>query len=148
MSNKLKIYLSGHIVGVTKKDLQSYFLWRAGDLEGLGFQVFTPFLTEFDKVQHSDGNDPANTGRSIVGRDNWMVRNSDIVFCNLTALPKKVSIGSVSEIILASELGKYVIVIMQKENIHQHIFVQEAADVIFENHEDAIEHLKLLRFHS
>jgi hypothetical protein len=55
-----------------------------------------------------------------------------------------VSIGCVMELAWASLLGKYTIVIMEKENIHNHAFILEAADIIFENYYDAIEYLKKL----
>lgn len=141
---RLKIYLAGSIVGVSIKDLKEYFHYTKISLEEIGFQVFTPFI-ESDSLANKlddEGKDPSDTARAIVDRDKWMVRTSDIILCNLLSGKERVSIGSVAEITLAKELGKHVIVIMQKENIHQHPFVTEAADVIFTDEEEAIIYLE------
>jgi hypothetical protein len=48
------------------------------------------------------------------------------------------------ELAWASILGKHTVVSMQKENVHRHAFILEAADVIFETHEESMEYLDKL----
>jgi nucleoside 2-deoxyribosyltransferase len=72
-----------------------------------------------------------------------MVRNCDIILTDLTGMTRN-SIGCCMEMAWASLLGKHSIVVMEKENPHRHAFVLEAADIVFETLEEAIEYLKLL----
>lgn len=80
---------------------------------------------------------PVSTNRAIAGRDKWMVNQADIVFADLLGA-ERVSIGTMFEIAWAHLLGKLVVVCMEENNIHDHAFVLEATDLLFDNREDAI----------
>jgi nucleoside 2-deoxyribosyltransferase len=84
---------------------------------------------------------PLTTNHAIFERDRWMVTQSDIIYANLIGATEKVSIGSMFELAWASLLGKYVVLVMDKESIHRHAFVMEAADVIFESEQVAEDYL-------
>lgn len=86
---------------------------------------------------------PVSSNHAIYERDRWMVGTADIVLFNFLSAGH-VSIGSMFELAWAAELGKLTIVVMQPTNIHQHAFVLEAADVVFDNMDDAVAMLSKL----
>jgi threonine dehydrogenase-like Zn-dependent dehydrogenase len=53
----------------------------------------------------------------------------------------KASIGSCFEVAWAHILGKHVIVVMEENNPHQHAFILEGADVVFDNERAALRYL-------
>lgn len=69
-----------------------------------------------------------------------MVSMCDILYCNLT-MAQIVSIGSTMELAWAHQLGKHSVVAMQADNIHRHAFILEAADIVWETHEQALDYL-------
>ena len=86
---------------------------------------------------------PTSTNHAIYERDQWMVTQSDVVLFNLSNTTI-VSIGSMFELAWASLLNKHTIVIMEQDNIHEHAFVLEAADVIFTCLKHALDYLQIL----
>jgi nucleoside 2-deoxyribosyltransferase len=83
---------------------------------------------------------PASTNHAIFERDMWMVSQTDIVLVDLTDA-RAVSIGCTMELAVAAWLRKHTILIIEKDNPHRHAFVLEAADIIFETREDALNYL-------
>jgi nucleoside 2-deoxyribosyltransferase len=142
-----KIYLAGPISGKTGPEVVDYFKSMSETLKGIGFDVASPMTgkdsmrTELKFKAEGYGN-PVSSNHAIFERDKWMVQNSNIILCNLSTATERVSIGSMYELAWASYLGKHTIVVMGKENIHRHAFVLEAADVVFETMEEALEYLK------
>jgi nucleoside 2-deoxyribosyltransferase len=86
---------------------------------------------------------PPSTDHAIVERDMWMVKQADIVLCNLCGA-KTISIGSVAELAWAHMLGKHTVVAMEPENLHQHAFVLQMADVVFPQEKEAIQYCQNL----
>ena len=110
-----------------------------------GFMVYTPLLGKsfddgFVLNQRGYEGSPLTKESSIVLRDNWMVRQADIIFANLGGVTK-ISIGTMFEIAWAYMLGKYVVVVMEKDNPHRHAFIEECA-TIFEDEEEALCYLE------
>ena len=144
-----KIYVAGPISGMSYDEVQKYFKTTSHKLEQLGYDVLTPMIgksalrTEL-KLRTKDYTYPISTNHAIFGRDQWMVRQSDIILCNLENSGERVSIGSMMELAWASMLGKHIIVVLPKNNIHQHAFVLEAADIIYETYDEALEYLENL----
>jgi len=68
---------------------------------------------------------------------------SDILYANFLGATR-VSIGSMFELAWGSDNKKQVIVVMEKDNIHRHAFVLEAATIIFETTEEAQDYLQQL----
>lgn len=146
----MKIYIAGSISGRSGEEVISYFGNTKALLTGMGFDVLSPmtgkghFRNEIKFKTNGYGN-PISTNHAIIERDRWMVSMADIVYCNLTMVTAPiVSIGSMMELAWAHHMGKHTVLAMQKGNIHQHAFVLEAADIIFETHDDAIDYLSKL----
>lgn len=147
MSN-LKIYCVHAISGKSADEVFEYYKRIQERLEK-HYDVFIPMFGKNSlrteaafKAEGYTGN-PLTSNHAIFERDRWMVTQSDIIFANLTGTTEA-SIGSMMELAWASILGKYVVLVMEKENIHRHAFVLEAADVIYENEKDAMEYLERL----
>lgn len=71
------------------------------------------------------GNSHLTSQRGIFRRDLDDVKRSDIILVNLLGA-KKASIGTTSEIAWAYLLGKIVVIVMEeKGNIHDHLFIRE-----------------------
>lgn len=142
----MKIYLAGSISGQSGEAVISYFQETSSRLDAMGFEVIHPmigkgyFRNEIKFKAEGYTHKPMSTNHAIIERDRWMVTMCDILYCNLS-MAKIVSIGSMMELAWAHQLGKHSIVCMQPDNIHRHAFVLEAADVIFETHQDVIEYL-------
>lgn len=143
------VYLARPISGGSYADVVSYFDSTKLKLRKIGFDALSPMTakeslrTEIKLKAHGYDNVPTATNHAIVERDMWMLMMSDIVYCNLLGA-KIVSIGSVMELGWAHMLRKHTIIVMEKDNIHQHAFVIEAGDIIFETEEEAIQYLKEL----
>lgn len=142
----MKIYIAGPISGMSGEEVMAYFEKTRELLLNMGYEVLSPmtgkgqFRNEIKFKKQGYAGHPIITNHAIFERDHWMVCQADIIYTNLT-LAKIVSIGSVMELAWASHMGKHTIVSMEKDNIHQHAFVIEAADVIFDTHNKALDYL-------
>jgi nucleoside 2-deoxyribosyltransferase len=96
-----------------------------------------------ERFQPMDFKNTIASNHGIFERDRWMVQQCDILYLDLTGT-ERVSIGCMMELAWAAILGKYAVVVMNKENIHRHAFVVEAADIIFENADIALAYLAKL----
>lgn len=146
----MKIYLAAPISGMSGEEVINYFTNTAYHLRQSGFDVIHPMLgkgyfrNEIKFKAEGYLGLPMSTNHAILNRDCWMVGQCDILYCNLTNA-KIVSIGSCMELAWGHILRKHTVVAMRPDNIHQHAFVLEAADVIFETHSNALEYLAELQ---
>jgi len=146
--SKLKIYCVHPISGCSADEVFNYYKRTQKELEQL-YDVFIPMFgkdslrTEKNFKAEGYEDNPLTGNHAIFERDRWMVTQSDIIYANLTG-SKIVSIGSVMELAWASILGKYVVLVMEEDNIHRHSFVLEAADLIYTKEEDMLDYLKKL----
>lgn len=143
----MKIYLAGRISGSTPEEVFGYFNGTKAVLRDLyGYEVLTPmmgkeYLRTEKKFAPEGYKYPVSTDHAIVERDRWMVSQADIVYVNLMDT-EHVSIGCMMELAWASILGKHTIIAFEKDNIHYHAFVLEAADIVFNSTEEAMQYLK------
>ena len=104
-------------------------------ISGSSYEAVTKYVSNVQEELDSCG---------YTERDIWMVRQCDVFYLNLMDAGERVSIGGVMELAVAAALGKHTVVSMGAENIHRHAFVLEAADVIYETHEEAMKYLERL----
>jgi len=148
MKSNMSVYCVHPISGCSADEVFTYYDEIKGLLDPY-YRVLTPMYgkgelrTELEFKASGYEDDPLANNHSIFERDRWMVEQSDIILANLTGATRA-SIGSMFELAWASILGKYVVVVMEKQNVHRHAFVLQAADVIFEDAETAVEYLKRL----
>jgi nucleoside 2-deoxyribosyltransferase len=100
-------------------------------------------VTEVKLKAHGYDIDPILADKAILGRDHWMVHQSDVVYVNLIGATT-VSIGCCMELAFAKAYNKHTIVVMESTNIHNHCFVLQCANIVFENTKEAEEYLKQL----
>jgi nucleoside 2-deoxyribosyltransferase len=141
----MRVYLARPITGCTYEEVVAYYVETIALLRGFGFEVLFPMCGKnylrSETVFKSEGYvQPLSTNRAIVGRDRWMVKQSDIVLANLSG-SRQVSIGTVCELAWAFDAGKHVLVVMELGNVHEHAFVLEFADAIFETVDEALAYL-------
>jgi nucleoside 2-deoxyribosyltransferase len=151
----MKIYIGGKISGSTYTECASYFRETKQELQDMGYDVLSPMTAkEYLRTEYASRElpnaglsgivSPVATNHAIFERDQWCVRQADIFYLNLLPANERASLGGTMELAWASILGKHTVVVMQKENVHRHAFILEAADVVFETHEDAMDYLEKL----
>lgn len=145
----LSIYCAHPISGLTWDEVVDYYKNIKTTLQDIGLEVFQPMTgknairTEIgERFQPADFRAEVATNHAIIERDRWMVEHCDLLYLDLTGV-KNISIGCMMELAWAHLLGKYTIVIMEEGNIHRHAFVVEAADIVFDFPQKAIDYLKI-----
>jgi nucleoside 2-deoxyribosyltransferase len=146
--DKKTIYCVHPISGMSADDVFEYYEGVQYALRS-SYNVLTPMFgkeslrtaLEFKSEGYKDN--PLTTNHAIFTRDHWMVSQADIIYANLMGTDR-VSIGSMMELAWASHMGRYVVLSMDKDNIHRHAFVLEAASVIYEDHDSAVDYLHVL----
>lgn len=144
----MNIYIAGSISGKSADEVFEYFTARKKTLSSWGYTVYSPLTAKghlrTEKIfRAKDYRHPVSTNRAIIGRDRWMVGQADVVFVDLSNA-EFTSIGCMFELAWAYELRKHVIVVVPEENAHQHAFVLQAADIVFETSEEALNYLHAL----
>jgi nucleoside 2-deoxyribosyltransferase len=145
----MKVYCGHQITGLSPREVFDYYDRVRKDLAGLGYHVLSPMTAkeQFDRADEPEFKSTGYTGtagdHAIVERDCWMVQQADIVFMNLLGMTRA-SIGCTSELAWAYLLRKHVVLVMEKENIHQHAFIKEMADIVFETYERGVDYLRKL----
>jgi len=141
------VYLSGPITGLTYEEAMAQRQEVTARLTDAGMRVLSPMRGK-SYLSHQFASRPLPSGgykrpalsdRALLRRD-WMdvVKRADVIFVNLLNT-KEVSIGTVMEIGFTVNAGKFVVVVLPKENIHDHAFVRAAADVILHDLEEGIQ---------
>lgn len=145
----MKIYCGHQITGLSAKEVFDYYDKVRKDLTALGYHVLSPMTAkeQFDRASEAEFKPTGYTGtasaHAIVERDCWMVQQADIVFMNLLGMTRA-SIGCISETAWGYLLRKHVVLLMEKNNPHQHAFIEEMADIIFETYAQGIGYLAKL----
>jgi len=143
----MKIYTAGPISGLSYNQVLNRYQKQTSRLKEIGYDVLCPMTgksylrNEINLKAHGIKNQPLSTNHAIKERDRWMVGNSDIILVDFTECENIVSIGSCMELAWGDELKKHTIVVMDKNNIHQHAFILECADLVFETMTDAYNYL-------
>jgi len=149
----MRIYFARSISGCHKEEVCKYYDYVNKRFTKLGLEVFTPAIEldalRCDEAFRSHGYEgiPSSSNHAIVERDFWFVAQSDIVFVDFDASDYSkthISIGCCMELAVAHWLRKHTIVVLSKENIHNHAFALECADIVFYTHKDAVEYLEKL----
>ena len=147
----MKIYCAHAMTGLTYKEVMDYYRDTVDFLKTFGYKVLCP-MTGKERMESENDTKlkaygyttkPVLADKAILGRDHWMVHQSDIVYVNLIGATT-ISIGCCMELAFAKAYNKHTIVVMESTNIHNHCFVLQCANVVFENTEEAEDYLKQL----
>lgn len=146
----MKIYTAGPMAGLSFDQVKENYLLKTKILRNMGYEVLCPMTGKMflsgSKKFHGNGFDdyPVTTNKAIKARDRWMVGQADIILADFTITAPNVSIGTCMEIAWGDELNKHVIVVMTEDNIHNHCFISECANVIFPEIGSAYQYLNKL----
>ena len=146
--NSYKIYLAHPMSGLSWEEVEKYYTKARKILGKMGYTILHPMIAKKElsgTIFNPAGEDNSFviTPHAITRRDYWMVRQSDIIFVDLSNVKEK-SIGCISEVAVGYNCGKHVIGIMEKDNIHRHAFMSEQLDITFETYCQAIKYLQKL----
>ena len=138
----MKIYLAHPISGQSGDQVFAYYDKAKEDLKGM-YEILQPmagkrYMRNDPKFRAVDYKNSVSTNHAIKERDKWMVTQSDIVFVDFTGA-ERVSIGCCMELAWADLLGKHTIVVI--DEIHNHGFVKDCADIEFSSYQEAIDYL-------
>lgn len=162
--NKLNVYLSAPINGIVYQSVLKYFTNTKSYLEQKGFNVLNPMAGKYD-LQNTDQNKLPVTNatmdknkninslydpHSVFLRDFWMVKQADIIFCNLAAFgfdfdnkknnPSPISIGCLMEVAWGYAFQKNIVTVIDDNNpLHNHIFIKQASTTIFTDYSKALD---------
>lgn len=139
---KAKLYLAGPITGESWNGATNWRTYVGDALADVGIEGVSPLRSKeylLNEVAIADRYDEyiLSTSKGIFTRDFYDVSRVDGLFVNFLGA-KKVSIGTVMEIAYAWSLRKPIIVVMDKDNIHQHSMLREASGWIVDTIEDGI----------
>ncbi len=142
-NNRLPVVYFAHpISGVSLEVVQQYY----DDMRKM-FGKICFVQTPMDVVARTDlserkesSEDPAKANYVVTSRDCKFVKDSDVIFANLSKCTR-VSIGTVMEIAWAYDCGKYIIIVMDKEGLHEHGMILGTYAVIFTDFNSAAQHL-------
>ncbi len=138
-----KVYLAGAIAGLPYKDAVDWREYATRKLAVKAIDAYSPmrakkFLAERSVLGGADEAHPLTSIKGIVTRDRYDVMTSDMLLVNLLGA-ERVSIGSMFEMAWADMLRKPVVVVMETDNIHQHLFLHETAGFIVSTLDEALE---------
>lgn len=145
----MKIYCAHPMTGLTVKEVKDYYKDLTKKLEAAGYDVLHPMIGKGDVIGArkftacGSERNTLTTDKAIKGRDQWMVRQCDVLYVDLNK-SKKVSIGCVGELSWGDAFGKHIVLVMEDGNIHEHAFINQIAHAVFSSPEEAIEYLEIL----
>jgi hypothetical protein len=141
----MKVYLAGSITGKTYIEATAWREMAARRLSDAGFKSISPmrgksFLERETNIK--DAYEGTNTAdkHAIFTRDKFDSTRSEILLLNLLGADA-VSIGSVMELAWAHLSNCFCVVVMGMGNPHVHAFVKEAASVVFDNLDEAVDYI-------
>jgi nucleoside 2-deoxyribosyltransferase len=144
----MKVYLAGAITGLSWAEATEWRITVTEALKPFGVQCYSPlrfktYLTNMNQLSDNYPDFGLSTPRGIMTRDRWDATRCDVCFVNLLGT-KKVSIGTVMEIAWADAKRIPVVLVMEKDNPHQHSMITEAVGFVCETLEEGINITKAL----
>lgn len=144
-----KVYLAGPMRGLSKEAMCEWRSYVAAKLQPC--ESFSP-VRGFEHLLQDDGHmlpehqhHQLRDGQALTRRDFWDVRRCDLLFCNFLGATE-ISVGTPMEISVAHELGKYIILVMESDNVYQHPMIRDCASIVVDNLDQAIEFARAALF--
>jgi hypothetical protein len=139
--NQKLLFLAGPLTGISYEEAIS---WRTYVKQKLPNNI-TAFSALRGKNYLSDkailrnyyADKPLSTPKGTITRDRNDITHCDALFVNLLGA-NQISIGSMFEIAWADLKRIPIIVVMEQENVHEHVFVREAAGYVTQDIDEAI----------
>lgn len=146
------IYLAGPMTGLS---WEKTLAWREHVEVELGrdWKILSPARPQQDqdrtkvlKLQTQENNELNlwDTATGVVASDTFLIDQSDWVLANFLGA-EKISVGTVWELGYAYHARKKIIVLMSKEDIHNHPFTRRGVDMFTDDIEQVIEFFKRIK---
>lgn len=144
MSDKLKIFLSGGMTGLTEEEASG---WRTSFKLNNAVQDDTPFIF-IDPTYYYFPTDKTTQEyeKEAMNYDLYLVRHSDLIIVNFNSLS---SIGTAQELMLAHTLNKPIIGMIEEDKYNQlHPWYKEECMKIFKYKSNELEETvnKIMRY--
>jgi len=150
----MKVYLAGPITGLTWEECT---VWRnkvVAELKLFDIQCFSPLRAKKYiadtlgvngnvKVADSYPEFVLSSPKGITTRDRYDATRCDVLFVNFLGV-KRISIGTVLEIAWADSKRIPIIIVMEKDNPHQHSMITECAGFIVPTVKEGIDIVKAI----
>ena len=136
------VYFAHPISGVPLQVVQEYFEY-VRERFGTICYVRSPMdvIARTGLEERKESNAEPGKGNSVITlRDYGFVRESDVIFANLSKCTRP-SIGTIMEIAWAYAHDKYIIIVMDENGLHEHGMILGAHPVVFKTFEEAANHL-------
>lgn len=134
MSNKLKVFLSGGMTGLTEEEASG---WRTSFKLNNAVQDDTPFIF-IDPTYYYFPTDKTTQEyeKEAMNYDLYLVKHSDLIIVNFNSLS---SIGTAQELMLAHTLNKPIIGMIEEDKYDQlHPWYKEECIKIFKYNPDEL----------
>lgn len=144
MSNKLKVFLSGGMTGLTEEEASG---WRTSFKLNNAVQDDTPFIF-IDPTYYYFPTDKTTQEyeKEAMNYDLYLVKHSDLIIVNFNLLS---SIGTAQELMLAHTLNKPIIGMIEEDKYNQlHPWYKEECMKIFKYKSNELEETvdKIMRY--
>lgn len=139
------VYLAGPIAGVSWDDANGWRRLAQSEIGGKGIRCLSPLrgkekmfegIKQFKTTQYEG----VGSDSCIYDRDRSDLERADIVLAHLRCADR-VSIGTMFELGWASTLHKFIVVVMDEGNVHDHPFVRRAASLIVPTLDEACQYI-------
>src|SRR5271165_6398304 len=145
--SKHYIYLAGPITGLTYSDAQDWRDELTVKLNSEKIECLSPlrgkdYLLDAGVLHSGSYDGVLTTGKAITRRDYFDCTRATAVLVNLLGT-ERVSIGTVMELAWCYQAAIPTIVMMEKNNLHNHVMINESSTYIVETLEEAVHTMKL-----
>lgn len=144
------VYLAGPITGLSylgatewREEVKSLLPNHISSLSPMRGKQYLEKLSKEQSIADCYEDNPLTSEKGINIRDYNDCKRSDLIFVNFLGA-KRVSIGTVMEIAWARAFQIPVVVVMEKDNIHNHAMLNYASGFIVETLDEGIDLIKII----
>lgn len=144
------IFFHARVAGLSYAQVQDKYTFTTSKLSQFGFHVLHPFIGYTDLAQKvstlpldkiKDLKEPRLTARALMQRAKWLMSQADIAFIDATkgdstGLP----MGVLYTLFLSTFMQKHTVVLMDAQSDMDHATINEVADIIFYDMNDAFQY--------
>lgn len=137
------VYLAGPISALNFSEVNDWRVKVTAALTGRDVTCISPlrgkdFLEGYGTIHGGGWHSESARERGVTRRDMFDVHRASCVFVNFLNA-KKVSVGTCMELAWAYRAHIPTIVVMENDNLHQHVMIKESATYVVETLEEGIE---------
>lgn len=143
-----KVYLAGPISGLSFDNATDWRNTMVDKLVAVGIDAYSPlraktYLKHVDVIADHYPEFALSSHKGITSRDRHDVMQCDVLFVNVLGA-NKVSIGTAIEMGWADAFRKPIVLVMDKDNVHNHAMIKEISSFIVSTLEEGIDIVKAI----